>query len=339
MQAAFLVKYGDSASAFELRETKIPEPGPDEVRIKTEVFGLNFAEVAARRGYYREAPDLPFIPGYDIVGRIDKVGSQVDQNMVGKRVSALTRFGAYAEFCITKQLGVVEIPEDLDAAKAVAIGVQYCTAYYASCVLMNLFPKDKVLVHSGAGGVGGALIQFCKWKGATVYSTAGTDEKCQRASELGADHVINYLDKDYLEVIRKQLDSERLDATFNAIGGSTIKKDLQLLGSGGRLAIYGAAERMGYRGKMATMRLLWKSGFLSPILLMAKSRSIMGINILKLADYKPYLINGVLKEVVQLMAKGIVDPVIDSNVPIDQLASAHHRLENRETKGKVVVHW
>ncbi|NNE56233.1 MAG: zinc-binding dehydrogenase [Flavobacteriales bacterium] len=228
----------------------------------------------------------------------------------------------------------------MPAPKASAIGVQYTTAYYSAIFAMNLLPGDNVLVHAAAGGVGSALIQLCKWKGCKVIGTAGSDEKCTRGLELGADHMINYREKDYARECKKILGKDRLDATFNPIAGSTFKKDLKLLGSGGRLVLFGAAERMGKKGgQWATFRFLWKMGLILPIMLMAKSRTIIGVNILKIADYRPHVISKCFTELIDLYEKGIIDPPVGGEYSIDQLAQAHDKLENRQTMGKIVVRW
>lgn len=340
MKAAFLVRHGAADQAFEIKETEMPAPAKGEVLIKSEVFGLNFAEIPMRYGMYKEAPPLPFIPGYDMVGRVESVGEGVDEKWIGKRVSAMARFGTYAEYCATREMGIGEIPEDMDAAKASAIGVQYTTAFYSAIHCMNLLPGEKVLIHAGAGGVGSALIQLCKWKGCEIFTTVGSDEKAKRAKELGADHVINYRKHDYEVEINKILGGKRLEATFNAIAGSTFKKDMRLLGSAGRLVLFGAAELMGKKaGKLATMRMLWRMGFILPIILMAKSRTIIGVNILKVADHHPQIINHCFEELMKLLAQGIIDPMVGGEFPIEELAKAHDMLEKRKTMGKLVIRW
>lgn len=340
MKAAFLVRHGSADQAFEIKETEIPQPAQGEVLIKSEVFGLNFAEIPMRYGMYKEAPPLPFVPGYDMVGRVEAVGEGVDNQWIGKRVSAMARFGTYAEYCATPEIGIGEIPEDMDAAKASAIGVQYTTAYYSAIHCMNLLPGEKVLIHAGAGGVGSALIQLCKWKGCEIFTTVGSAEKATRARELGADHVINYREEDYEQAIKKILGGKRMEATFNAIGGSTFKKDFRLLGSAGRLVLFGAADLMGRKGgKLATMGLLWRMGIIMPIMLMAKSRSLIGVNILKVADHHPLIINHCFEQLIKLQKEGIIDPMVGGEFPIEDLAKAHDMLEKRKTMGKLVVRW
>jgi NADPH:quinone reductase-like Zn-dependent oxidoreductase len=339
-KAWFLVKNGNSSEAFELRTIDLPPPGEGEVLIESEGFGLNFAEVMARLGLYREAPPLPFVPGYECVGRVMATGPGVTEDLAGKRVVAMARFGSYARHVLTKASGVAEIPEGMGAAEASAFAVQFTTAYYSAMHAMRLLPGERVLVHAGAGGVGAALIQLCKLAGCEVFATAGSDEKLIVMRQLGADHVVNYRKEDYEVVFRNILGSKRMDAGFNAVGGKTFKKDLKLLGSGGRLVIFGAAQRASSSaGIWPTIKLLWDMGLVMPIMLMAKSRSLIGVNALKLADHRPDIIAHCMRESVKLAAEGKVKPLVGAEFNSGQLAEAHALLESRQSVGKVFVKW
>ncbi len=340
MRAAFLIKNGKASEAFEIREVEKPEVKKGQVLIKGETFGLNFAEVMARQGLYREAPPLPFIPGYDMVGRVEVVGEGVDKSWIGKRVAALSRFGTYAEYVSTYTQGITEIPEDMDAGEATALCVQYTTAYYSACILNNLMPGDRVLIHAAAGGVGTALIQLCLWKGCKILGTAGSDEKLDKLRKAGVHHPINYRKGDYFEEAKKILGDKRIDVTFNPIAGTTFKKDLKLLGSGGRLVLFGAAELSGNKpGKLTTLSFLWKMGLIMPLLLMAKSRSIIGVNVLKVGDHKPELLQHCMRELIQLWKDGVIKPHVGQEFSINELAAAHEMLEMRKSTGKLVVRW
>ncbi len=340
MRAAVLVRNGNAADAFEIREMKRPVPKSGEVCIRVEAFGLNFADVMARQGLYREAPPLPSVLGYDLVGTIEEVGPGADDTLVGKRVAAMTRFGAYAEYCVTRLTGVVEVPAELGLAEACAFGTQYTTAWHAAFQSTNIHRGERVLIHAAAGGVGTALTQLALWKGCEIYATAGSEEKIQQLREMGVHHPINYRETDYEEAIRKLLGEARLDLSFNAIAGSTFKKDMRLLGAGGRLVLYGAAERAGMKGgKLATLRLLWKMGLFIPLLCMAKSQSIVGVNMLKIADHKPERIAEGLERLMELYQEGVIAPRSGGVYPIDRLAEAHEALEERHTTGKLAVQW
>ena len=278
----FLVKYGKSSSAFEKREFQLLELKDDEVCIEIESFGLNYADVMARNKLYGEAPALPCILGYDVVGRITKIGKNISAEKIGKRVLAFTRFGGYAKHVNTPIHAVVEI-DDIPSNKALALGTQYVTAYYMCNYLINIHKNDGVLIHAAAGGVGQALVQFCKAKGAIVYAKVGAESKIKIVEELGADFVINYKKEDYFKQMLYLLKDNRLQTSFNPIAGASFKKDLKLLGSGGKIILFGGSERSGkHWGILSSLNFVRKMGILLPITLMMKSKSILGVNMLKI---------------------------------------------------------
>lgn len=339
MKAAFLVKKGSGAEAFELREVNKPEPLKDEVLIKVNCFGLNYADVMARRGLYREAPPMPCIIGYEVVGIIEAVGDDSNKDWIGKKVVGFTRFGGYAEYATTSVKAIAEIG-DMDEGEAAAIAVQYATAYYMSWDTINLYQGDKVMIHAGAGGVGTALIQLCKLKGCEVFSNAGSDEKLEFMKAQGADHVMNYRNEDYLEKIKKLLNKEKITVAFNPIAGSTFKKDLELIGSGGKVILFGGSELSGSKwGFFSSLNFMRKMGLLLPIVLMMKSKSVLGVNMLKIGDNEPAVLERCLKNVVDLVNQGKLKPHVGGRFNISDLGKAHDFLESRKSVGKVVVYW
>ena len=229
MKAVYLTKKGNAHQAFEIRKTETPKiKFEDDVLIKVEAFGLNYADVMARNGLYKDAPPMPSILGYEVVGTVEKVGKDCDQSLIGKRVVSFTRFGGYAEYAISKSFGV-SIVNDMDAGVALSIATQYVTAYYMTNIINNLYEVDKVMIHAGAGCVGTALIQLCKLKGCIVFANAGAPEKLDYIKKQGADYALNYRLEDYEIEINKILKGDKLDCTFNPIAGSTFKKDFRLI--------------------------------------------------------------------------------------------------------------
>ncbi|TVR37011.1 MAG: alcohol dehydrogenase [Cryomorphaceae bacterium] len=340
MKAIFLTQYGAAEKAFEIRETPDPEMKDRQVTVAVEGFGLNFADVMARNGLYREAPPLPCILGYEVVGRVEKTGADVDPSWVGKRVLAFTRFGGYAEKVVTDHRGLVPIPDELDIDRATTLGTQYATAYYAIMHCRELLPGDTVLVHAAAGGVGLALVQLARHFGCKVIGTAGSPEKIEFLKKQGVDCAINYRAEDYAVAMAKWLNGTRLSATFNALAGSTIKKDYNLLGSGGTLVCFGAATRMGSKGGVfANLKLLLQTGFYSPLFMMMKSKSVVGVNMLKLADNRPDVVQHCLNRVMELYVEGAINPVSGQILPAEKIADAHRALEGRSSIGKVAVRW
>ncbi|WP_027419775.1 quinone oxidoreductase family protein [Crocinitomix catalasitica] len=339
MKAVHLIKNGVSKEAFEIRDIAIPLPEDDEVIVKVDAFGLNYADVMARNGLYREAPALPSVLGYEVVGIIHTVGTNISDDFIGKRVIAFTRFGGYAEYAKVNQLGFGLIG-DMDTDVALCIATQFVTAYYMSTVITNFFPGNRVLVHAGAGGVGSALIQLLKAKGCIVYATAGSERKLALMTKLGADHVINYREKDYFEVISKLLEGDRLDGTFNPIAGSTFKKDYQLIGSGGRILLFGGSERSGKKwGILSTLNFVRKMGAILPITMMMRSKSVIGVNMLKIGDNKAEMIQYCMQEVIKLVESGHLKAEIGGVFKATEITEAHDLLESRKSTGKITVHW
>ncbi|UTW63636.1 zinc-binding dehydrogenase [bacterium SCSIO 12741] len=338
MKAIYLTQYGAADQAFEVRETEAPGVSSTEVLIAVDAFGLNYADVIARNGMYKDAPDLPGILGYECVGRVEEVGEEVKGLQVGQRVAAFTRFGAYAEKVKTDHRAVVAIPDDMPNGVAVALATQYCTAWYSAMEVMNLYPGNQVLIHAAAGGVGTALVQICKWKGCTIFGTAGSPEKLTYLKDLGVDYPINYRKSNFVKEVLKITKKPVLDAVFDPIGGKVFKRSTKLLGHGGKAVIFGASSRE-KKGMMAVLKLVFGYGFHTPIALLMKSQSWLGVNMLRVADYKPELIQKGMLEVLQMYKEGIAKPHVGGVFKASEIASAHHLLESRNSMGKIVVEW
>ena len=340
MKAAFLVKTGIPETAFEIREVDKPRPEPGQVLLKVEGFGINFADVMARLGFYRDAPALPAILGYDVVGRVEAVGPGVDQTLVNNRVTAFTRFGGYAEYAVTDVRTIATISEQVEAGVAVALSTQYCTAYFLVEEMAPIQPNDFVLIHAAAGGVGTALVQLAIHGGAVVFGTAGSDEKLGYLKEAGVHYPINYRKVDFTAEVRKVIGPTKgLDVIFDPVGGDSVKKGYRLLGAGGRLVAFGASSMTEANSIFGKIKLLLGFGIYHPVGLLTNSRGIIGVNLLRVADQRPEKIQRVLKKVVKMNQQGILIPKVGGVFPVDQLSEAHRLLESRESTGKIVVKW
>lgn len=335
MRAAVLIQHGSPSEAFEIRDYPMPQRSAEQCLIEVEAFGLNFADVMARRGLYRDAPPLPAVLGYDFVGRVLEA-PEGSPHKTGMRVAGMSRFGAYASHLVTRDDAIIEVDEGMEASAACALGTQYCTAYHAAMQATHLRAGERVLIHAAAGGVGTALVQLARWKDCEIIATAGSKEKIEQLKAAGVHHAINYREVNYAE----QVEAKSIDVAFNSLGGKSFKKDLSLLRPTGRMLLYGAAERSGKKGgSLATIKLVWDMGILLPITLVGSSRSIQGVNMLRVADHKPEWITEALHELQSLLKAGHIAPRSGGLFPIDQLAEAHHMLESRQSTGKLAVHW
>lgn len=340
MKAFFLTRFGKPSAAFQLKELPDLQPKPHEVLIDVEAFGLNFADVMARLGRYRDCPPLPAVIGYDVVGRISKTGSEVSELKPGQRVVAFTRFGGYATQVATDHRGAAVISENADAGEAAALATQYCTAYYAAEETVRLHEGDHVAIQAAAGGVGTALVQIAKHRKCIVYGGAGSDEKMDYLRKLGVDYPINYRKEDFHSAIRRIMGGSKPDVIFNSIGGKTVRDGLKLLGTGGRMVCYGAAESAGYGSKLVSnLKLAWGFGLLFPPVLLMQSKALIGVYMLPLADDKPQVLQRCLQQVVKWHSEGILKPHAGGVFTYDKLAEAHAFLESRKSVGKVMVKW
>jgi NADPH2:quinone reductase len=340
MKAIVLARYGTADEAFEIRELPTPQPAPGQVRIAVEAFGLNYADVSARQGTYQDAPPIPCVIGYEVVGRVEAQGDGVAGPAIGARVTALTRFGGYATHAVTDARAVAPIPDSMDAGVAAALPTQYGTAYHCAEEMVRLHPGDHVLVHAAAGGVGTALVQLCKRRGCTVYGTAGSDEKLTYLRTLGVDHPINYRTVDFPTAVRRIRGNAGLDVIFDSLGGASVRTGLQLLAAGGRIVCFGAASRATGRPQLLyDIPFALSFGLPHPIPLMIHSKSIIGVNMLRLSDQRPLALKRCLDAVVDLALKGEVHPTVGGRFTVDAIAKAHTFLEGRGSIGKVVVAW
>lgn len=338
-QAVHLVKKGSAESAFELRSLTLPGLTNGQVLIEVEAFGLNYADVMARLGLYREAPPMPCVIGYEVVGIVSEVANEADNELLGKRVVGFCRFGGYAKHVITHNYAVSVIG-DMNAGIALSLATQFVTAYYMVNRSANVQAGERVLIHAAAGGVGTALIQLCKLKGAHVTAKVSSKEKEQLVRSLGADTVINYKEGNYEKQVSDHLGTEKLDVSFNPVAGGTFKKDWELLGTGGRLVLFGGSELSnGKWGILSTLNFVRKMGFVVPIGLMMRSKSMIGINMLKVADFKPRVLAECLNEVVRMVKEGQIHPVVGGVYKQHELKMAHRLLEEGKTVGKLIIEW
>ena len=339
MKAIYLVKNGKSEQAFEQREVPDPICSDDQVLITVEGFGLNYADIMARLGLYDDCPKLPTIIGYDVVGVIEKIGKNVIGYQIGDRVLALTRFGAYATKAVADARVISKIGNDVDIAQATGLATQYSTAYYCAYEAVNIFPDDVVLVHAAAGGVGNGIAQLSKLKGAIVIATAGSDEKIKLLRNMGMDHVINYRKEDYVTKIKSIGLHKKVDVVFDSIAGDNIGKGFKMLNAGGRLVIYGASKLTESTNKLIVLKNALQFGIYHPAEFMMASKSMIGVNMLSIADNKPEIIQRCMNGIVKLFEQKQIKPLEGKIYGIEELVQAHNDLENRKTIGKMAVKW
>ena len=339
MKGIYVIKHGDADEAFEVRETPKPVPRPGEVLVKVEGFGLNFADVMARKGMYEDAPPMPSLLGYDVVGSVERVGANVTHLLEGDRVTALTRFGGYAEFALTDARAAAKVNASMSIPVATSLTTQYCTAYYCAAEVVNLFEGDRVLIHSAAGGVGTALMQYAKYKKCEIFATTGSPAKIEMLKQMGAQHVIDTSKINFEDYIDEATKGDGVDVIFDAVGADFMRRGIKALAPGGRIVCYGAAQMTDATNIFSKIAKGLQFGIYHPAIFMMASKSLIGVNMLKIADGKPEVLKRCLENVVRLVDEGVFKPQEGKLFKAFDIAEAHKYLENRKSTGKVACEW
>lgn len=284
-----------------------PMPAADEVLIKVHASGVNPIDFKIRAGHAQgKFPiNFPLIPGWDVSGEIEEVGSEVLIFRIGDEVYSRpdpTRNGTYAEYVVVKADQVNAKPKSIDHDKAAAVPLAGLTAWQGLFTHGQLKAGQKVLIHGASGGVGTYAVQFAKWKGAYVIGTASEDN-IDFLYQLGADDVINYNNENFEEEVKD------VDLVFDLIGGDTQKRSLNVLKSGGRLITTVAPESAEE----------------------AKNQNI------HLENFMAQSLPGDLQQIADLIDSGKVKPVISEIMPLKDAAEAQKKSEDGHTRGKIVL--
>src|SRR6476620_10315919 len=210
-----VVTHYGGPDGLEVIKEESPEPKPGEVRVRVLAAGVSLPDVMAREGLHPETPRLPFTPGWDLVGEVDRLGEGVSGIKPGQIVAALPIHGAYAEFVCLQQAELVPVPPGLDTAEAVSLVLNYITAYQMLLRSAKVRPRQRVLIHGAAGGVGSALLQLGRLAGMEMYGTCSS-RGASVVSDLGG-VPIDYQQQDFVKEI-SHLTGEGADVVFDGIG-------------------------------------------------------------------------------------------------------------------------
>lgn len=337
MRAYSIDRFG-APQVLTLLEKPVPSPGPGDVLIRTKSIGLNFAEIFARLGYYPGLPELPFVPGIELSGVIEKIGLEVRGWKKGDRVLAFTRQGAYAEYVVTPVAQISKMPRRMGFQDAAGFGVASLTAYHAMVTLAHATRGEWMLLHAAGGGVGTIALQLARHIGIKVFATVGSDSKRELVSSLGARTVINYRQEDFAGIVREQSDGYGVDIVLDSVGGRVFRKGWKLLAPMGRYVLYGFAavadrEKV---GKLKAFREAAAVPFIYPPTIVSKNVSLMGFNLYFLGQRTDYL-QMAMRYLLRLYEKKAIRPVVGAEYPFERMVDAHRFLQSRESVGKVVV--
>lgn len=306
MKAIRIHEFG-GPEVLKYEDAPMPSPEKDEVLIKIYASGVNPVDWKIRAGLAQQSfpVDLPLIPGWDVSGEIEEVGSDILNFRKGDEVYSRpdpTRNGTYAEYVVVKADQVNSKPKCLDHDKAAAIPLAGLTAWQGLFEHGNLESGQKVLIHAASGGVGTFAVQFAKWKGAYVIGTA-SEENIDFLYDLGADEVIDYKAEKFEDKVKD------VDLVFDLIGGETQKRSLQVIKKGGRLVTTVKPENQEA----------------------AKEKDIQVIG------YMAKSLPADLQQIADLVDSGKIKPIVTKILPLKDAAEAQRQIESHHTRGKIVL--
>lgn len=321
MKAIHITKSG-GPEVLELQQTPKPTLGKNQVLLKVKAAGVNRSDVITRKDTetYGKGSSQTLIPGLEVSGVIEEIGTEVKDKKAGDRVCALIPDGGYAEYVAVDSSHCLPIPDGVSLEDAAGIPETVFTVWYNVFMMGKLQPGEKLLIHGGTSGIGTMGLQMAKAWGCETYSTAGTTEKTDFLKKMGVDHVINYKDKAFEEVWK----DEKIDVILDMVGGDYTLKNLSILNKKGRLIFIN-----GMKNVDTTINIL---------MIMAKSLTITG-SFLKpqTAEVKTQIAQEVEKNIWPMFDSKKIYPVIYKKIPLAEAADAHRLMESSDHIGKILL--
>jgi len=315
-------------------EESVPEPGPQEVRVRVLAAGVARADTLMRMGQYPgSVPAYPYTPGCDIAGVVDALGQQATQFEVGTRVAALIGLGGYTELICLQEKDLIAFPDGLDPAEVVCLVLNYLTAYQMLHRFANLHPGESILVHAAASGVGTALLQLGKLRDLRMYGTASLGKHSVVAG-LGCTP-IDYRQVEFVRRLR-ELSPGGVEAAFDPVGGSHLWRSFRALRPGGRLIAYGEMAVTG-RQEPKSSELFWHHRLPRWLNWLPGRRSACWYEVFDEWMAHADWYHADLEVLIGLLARGQISPVIAERMPLAEAARAHQLIEASAISGKIVL--
>ncbi len=337
-----IVTHYGGPDALQVIEEECPEPKHDEVRVRVLAAGVSLPDVMAREGFHPETPRVPFTPGWDLVGVVDRLGDGVAGIEPGQIVAALPISGAYAEFVCLPQGELVPVPSGLDPAEAVSLILNYITAYQMMHRSAKVRPGQRALIHGAAGGVGSALMQLGRLAGLEMYGTCSS-RQASAVSDLGGTP-IDYQHQDFVTETHR-LTGDGVDVVFESIGGAHIWRSRKVLRPGGTVVAYGltgslrggrlASGRSGGRHRFRGI-LIFGVYIVAGLILPGRKR-VVPYSIQTLKRLRPALFRQDLIALLDLLQQKKIKPLIAQRLPLAEARQAHELLGKGGVTGKIVL--
>lgn len=301
-----------------------PRPGSGEVLVRVAAAGVNRADVMQREGRYPPPAGASDIPGLEVAGTVAAVGGDVAEVAVGDEACAIVSGGGYAEYCVVPAPQCLPIPDTVSLRDAASLPEAYMTVWTNVFERGRLAAGETFLVHGGSSGIGTAAIPLAKLRGARVFATAGTDEKCTACTALGADLAINYREQDFVGVVREATGGRGVDVILDMVGGAYLQRNVDSLALEGRLVIIALMEGASAEVNLAA--------------LMSKRLTVTGSTLrARRVDQKAEVARAVREHVWPHVASGRLRPTIHATYPLADAAEAHRVMQSSRHIGKLLL--
>lgn len=337
-----VVSHYGGPEVLQVIEEECPEPKQAEVRVRVLAAGVGLPDIMAREGIHPETPPVPFTPGWDLVGVVDRLGDGVSGFEPGQLVAAMPIHGAYAEFVCLPQRELVPVPSGLDPAEAVSLVLNYITAYQMMHRSAMVKAGQRALIHGAAGGVGTALLQLGRLAGLEMYGTCSS-RGATAISDMGA-IPIDYNNQDFVKEIHR-LTAEGMDVVFDPIGGAHLWHSRKTLRPGGRVVGYGlitsirgeglTSSRPGRRQRFRGTAIF--ALYIAGSWLLPGRKRITPYSIQTLKRLKPKWFRQDLISLLDLLKQNKIKPLIAQKFPIGEAKHAHEMLAKGGVIGKIVL--
>jgi tumor protein p53-inducible protein 3 len=323
MKAVVCDGVGDE-SVLRISEVSAPELGPGELRIRVAAAAVNRADLLQRQGLYPPPPGASPILGLECAGEVIEVGAQVEGWAVGDRAMALLSGGGYAEEVVVPAGCALRVPERLGWEEAAAVPEVFLTVFLNLFQLAGFGEGGAALVHGGGSGIGTAAIQLVKAARGVIIVTAGSNQKCRRCRELGADVAVNYRSGDFVQEVEDATGGRGVDVVLDSIGAAYLKRNLAALRPGGFLILIGLMG--GARAEVDLAPLLVRRLHLIGSTLRARP-----------VKEKAQLTDAFSRRFGDALAAGRVRPILDRVLPLERVAEAHRVMKSSQHFGKIVL--
>ncbi|MCM3762709.1 NADPH:quinone oxidoreductase family protein [Alkalihalobacillus oceani] len=325
MKAVVVAEHG-GPDVLRIEDREIPEISATEVLIKVEAISVNFADIKARVGEYHGQTGFPFTPGLDCAGVIVKAGEEVRDLKEGQRVMAFPKGGSYAEYVCADPVLTYALPDELDSETAAASLTVGVTAYNVLKKMAGLMKGESILIHASAGGIGTTAVQLAKLFGAaTIIGTVGSDEKKQLVESLGADHVINYREQNFVDEVMKLTKEEGVDVILDTVAGDNFNRSMECLSHFGRIVNFGHANDGSHPGEVKTNALH------------SSCRTVIGYSTGTYRKRRPAFLRDSAEQLIQLLVGGKLQMQISERFPLAEAGQAQAHVESRKSTGKILL--